>query len=73
MTGSEAMDRLDYLNTCHEMGGYRIGDGEEQERQRLDSIFCAVGGRDGMEALTPAGMLETAGGKSGQTSKGETR
>lgn len=54
MKGSEAMDRLDYLNSCHEMGGNRIDAADEHERQLLNSIFESVGGRDGMDALTPA-------------------
>ena len=56
MKGSEAMDRLDYLNECYVLGGYRLNRVEEQERGQLDFIFVAVGGRDGMEALTPAEM-----------------
>ena len=58
MNGLEAMDRLDYLDSCYEMGGYRIDEDEEQERQQLLAIHTEVGGRDGMEALTSAEMLE---------------
>ena len=58
MTGSEAMDRLDYLNACRELGGHRIDQAEEQEQERLDSIFISVGGRDALEALTPAELKE---------------
>ena len=54
MNGTQAMDRLEFLNSCHEMGGGRLDNDEEEERARLDTIYVAVGGRNGLEGLTQA-------------------
>ena len=48
--GAQAMDRLDYLNSCDEMRSGIDAD-EQRERRGLDAIFVEVGGRDAMEAI----------------------
>ena len=49
-TGTQAMDRLDYLATCHEMGGERLDKDEEIELVALDELLTRMDGRDGLEA-----------------------
>ena len=51
VTGSQAMDRLEHLVQCQEMGGGRNDGDDERELRQLVVILDAVGGRDGMEAI----------------------
>ena len=51
INGKQAMDRLDHLDACHEMGGGRNDAEDERERVGLLALHTSVGGRDGMEAI----------------------
>ena len=61
MNGMQALDRLDFLNECHVMGGERNNADDERERRDLMALFTSVGGRDAMEGIKSLDMCPVCG------------